>query len=100
MTIKDTEEAYLGPLDRQTLLALRLEDIQNYRHSVFVVVADDALIRVGCVAFDHATFLLRSLRRLVILQEECLRVQDRRILAEEQGLDLDELDVTVLIVLA
>ena len=49
MTVKDSEEAYLGPLNVQMGLALRLEYVENYRDSVFVVFSDDALVRVCCI---------------------------------------------------
>ena len=95
--IKDTEEADLRPLNLQVLLALRLQDVQDDRNSVLIIVSDDALIGVCGVRFDDSTLFLGGLRRLVILKKECLWVQDGWILAEKECLDLDELDVGVLL---
>jgi len=49
MAVEDAEETDLGPLDLLVAFVLGLEDIQNYAHPVFVVVSDDALVRVGRV---------------------------------------------------
>ena len=78
------------------LLELRLYDIEYDGDSVLVVVSDDALVSVRSVGLDHAALLLRRLRRLVVLQEERLRVQHRRVLSKEQRLHLHELDVGIL----
>ena len=96
VTIEDTEEADLGPLDLKVLLALGLQYVQYDGDSVLVVVSDDALVSVRSVGLDHAALLLRRLRRLVVLQEERLRVQHRRVLSKEQRLHLHELDVGIL----
>ena len=54
MTVIDSEERALWPLMSFVLFALRLHDVQNDRNSVFVVVADDALVRV-CAITSHET---------------------------------------------
>ena len=82
MTIEDTEEADLGPIYCQVLFAFRLEDIKNYRDSILIVVPNNTLIRVCCVAFDQATLLLGGLSGLVILEKEGLGIQHGRVLPE------------------
>jgi len=59
MTIIDGEEGAPGPV--LDLLELRLDDIQDDGHTVLVVVPDDALVRVGGVAADHAILLAGKL---------------------------------------
>ena len=78
------------------MLALRLQNVQNDRDSVLIVVAYYALIRVRSVRLDHAALLLGSFGRLMIFQEQCLWVQHWRVLAKEESLDFDELDVCIL----
>ena len=95
--IEDAEEADLRPLNLQVLLALWLQDVQDDRDSVLIVVPDDALVSVCGVRFDNSTLFLRCLRMLVILKKERLWVQDGWILAEKECLDLNELDVGVLL---
>ena len=95
--IEDAEEADLGPLNLQVLLALWLQDVQDDRDSVLIVVSDDALVSICGVRFYDSTFFLGGLSRLVILKKECLWVQDGWILTEKECLDLDELDVGVLL---
>ena len=97
MPIEDAEEADLGPLNLQALLALRLQDVQDDRDSVLIIVSDDALISVCGVRFDNSALFLGGLRRLVILKKERLWVQDGRVLAEKECLNLDELDIRVLL---
>ena len=47
MAIEHAKEADLGPLDScWNLLVLGFEDVQDDGDSVFVVFADDALVRV------------------------------------------------------
>ena len=96
VAVENAEEANLGPLDVEVLLAFGLEDIEDDGDAVLVVVADDTLVRVRRVRLDQAALLLGGLRRLVILQEKRLRVQHGRVLAEEKRLYLHELDVCIL----
>ena len=96
MSIEDAEEAYLWPLNVQMGFALRLEYVEDNRDSVLVVFPDDALVRVCCVWLDHATLLLRCLRRFVVLEEESLWVQYGWIFAKEECLDFNELDILIL----
>ena len=100
MAIEDSEEADLRPLDVEVLLVLGLQDVQNDGDAVFVVIPYDSLIGVGSVALDDSTLLLAGLRWLMILQLDRLWIEWRWVLAEEQGLHLDELDVGVLLLLA
>lgn len=66
MAIKDREEGALGPAI--TLLLRRLLHIQHNRHTVFVVVTDDALVGVRSVRLHHAVLLDRVLGRLEVRQ--------------------------------
>ena len=47
MPVIHPEEGAARPVSR--LLELRLNDVQDDRDAVLVVVADDALMRVGCI---------------------------------------------------
>ncbi len=80
MTIKNTKEANLRPLSiLWNLFRLRLQNVQDYGNSVFVVFSYNTLIRIGSIGFNMATFLLTSFGRLVILNEDRLRIYIRRI---------------------
>lgn len=77
VSIEDAKEANLGPFDtRWQLLVLWLEDVENDADSVLIVLSNDALVCVGGVGFDVPAFLLRSFRRLVILQVDRLGIQN------------------------
>ena len=93
MPIEDSEEADLRPFNVQMRFTLWLEDVKNDRDSVLIVLSDDALVRVGRVRLDQATLLLGRLRRLVVLEEQCLWVQNGRVFSEEERLDFHELNV-------
>jgi len=93
MTVEHSKEANLWPFDVEMSLALGLQNIEDDGHSVFIIFADDTLICICCVRFNKATFLLTGFRRLVVLQQDSLRIQWRRVLAKEECLNLDELDV-------
>lgn len=67
MAIENTKEADLRPLDVEMLLVFRFENVQDYRNTIFVVVADDALVRVRCVRLDDPALLCAGLGRLVVL---------------------------------
>jgi hypothetical protein len=66
VSVENAKEADLRPLNIQLFLALRLQNIQDDAHPVLVVFSDDALVSVGCVRFDHSTFLLTRFRRLMV----------------------------------
>lgn len=83
VTVKNAEETDLGPFNIQICFTLWLENIQNNRDSVFIVLTDYALVCVSSITLDVAALLLRRLGRLVVLEEDRLRVQHRRVLAEE-----------------
>jgi len=60
VAVEDAKEAALGPVGH-VLLGRWLHDVEHDADAVFVVVADDALVGVRCVADDvavlaHATF--------------------------------------------
>ena len=97
MAIKDTKEADLWPFDLQILLALRLQDVQDDRDPILIIVTDNALVCIGCIRFNYTTFFLRGLSRLVILKKERLWIEYGRIFAEKECLHLDKLDVCILL---
>lgn len=96
MAIKDSEETYLRPLDCQMSLTFRFQNIQNNRYSVFIILSDYALISICSIRLDQATLFLTSFSRLMILQQNSLRIQNRRILSEQQSLHFDKLNILVL----
>ena len=67
MAIVYREEGAPGPLFH--LLELRLDDVQNNGHSVFIIVPDDTLMRVGSVATDDSVLLASELGWVVGLDE-------------------------------
>lgn len=97
MTVENAEKANLRPLDVQVLLALGLQDVQNDGHAVFVVVPNDSLVGIRGVTLYNSAFLLRRFRRLMIFQKERFRIEHRWIFAEEERLDLYELNVVVVL---
>ena len=69
VAIEHPEEADLRPLHPGgQLFVARLQNVQNYAYSVFVVVADDALVRICCIRLYVAAFLLAGLRWLMVFQ--------------------------------
>lgn len=64
MAIEDAEKRAPGPA-LEIFLAFRLHYVQNDRNSIFVVIADKALVRVGCVRSDHSVAFHGGFRRLV-----------------------------------
>jgi len=93
MAVKHSKEADLRPFDVEVSLAFGLQDVQNDRYAIFVVFSDDALVGVGGVRLDVATLFLGGFRRLMILKQDGLGVDWRWVLAEEECLNFDKLDV-------
>lgn len=58
MPVENAKEAYLRPLNGQVLLAFRFQDVEDNRYSVLIIVSYNALICIGCVAFNHSALLL------------------------------------------
>ena len=58
VAVEYAEETYLGPLNGQVLFALWLKNVEDDRYAIFIVVANNALICICCVALNHTTFLL------------------------------------------
>lgn len=100
VSVEYAEEADLGPINFQMHLILGFKNVENDADPVFVVVPDDALVCVCRVRLYDAAFLLARLRRLVVFQLDLLRVEHHRVVAEEQSLNLDELNVWVFELLA
>ena len=59
MAVKDGEEGALGPAI--ALFLRRLLHIEHDRHSVLVVVSDNALVGIGCIGLHHSVFFDRVL---------------------------------------
>ena len=100
MAVENAEETDLRPFHVHVLFALGLEDIQDDRDAILVVISDDALVGVGCVALYQSTLFLRSFGGLVIFQKERFRIEHRWVFTEKQSLHLDKLNVTILGILA
>ena len=64
MAIVDTEEGAGGP--RLVLPVLRLDDVEDDGDAVFVVVANEALVSVGCVRAHDAISFVAALGGLVV----------------------------------
>lgn len=68
MSVEYSKEADLWPVDVKVGLVLGLQNVEDDRDAVFVVVSDDALVGVGGVRLDDSTLFLTCFRRLVILE--------------------------------
>jgi len=64
MAIEDPEESTLWPV--VTLFTGRLHDVQDYRHSIFIIVSDHSLIGVGRIPRDDSVFPDRAFGWLII----------------------------------
>ena len=58
MSIKDSEEANLRPLNIEMSLTFWFENIENDGNPVLVVFSNDTLIRISSIRFNQATLLL------------------------------------------
>ena len=58
VAVKHAEETYLGPLDGEVLLAFRFQDVEDNRYAVLIIVSNNSLICISCVALYNATLLL------------------------------------------
>ena len=58
MAVKNAKEANLGPFHGQVLLAFRFEDVEDNRYAVLIIVSNNSLICISCVALYNATLLL------------------------------------------
>ena len=65
VTIIHSEEGALGPNAFKGLL-FGLHYVQDYGHTVLVVVAADALVRVGAVPSDYSVVLAAELSVLIV----------------------------------
>jgi hypothetical protein len=80
MPIEHPKEADLRPLHtRRQLLIPWLQNVQDDADTVFIVVADDTLIRISGIRLDVAAFLLTCFRGLMVFQVDRLGVQVGRI---------------------
>mmetsp|Transcript_19643 Transcript_19643/g.30295 ORF Transcript_19643/g.30295 Transcript_19643/m.30295 type:complete len:201 (-) Transcript_19643:1586-2188(-) len=67
VAIVDCEEGAPGPLLH--LLELRLNDVEDNGDSVFVVVTNDTLVSISCIATNHPVLLASELGWVVGLNE-------------------------------
>lgn len=67
MAIEHTEETYLRPLDVKVLLVFRLQNIQNYGHTILVVVSNYTLVSIRCIRLNDTTLFSTGLSRLMVL---------------------------------
>ena len=87
MSIEDAKERALGP--RVTFLVLWLHDIQDYRNTIFVVVADYALVGVSSVCSQDPVASRATLCRFVVGQHYCLWIDDWWVGAKEKRFERD-----------
>lgn len=100
MTIKHSKEANLGPFDLYIGFVLWLQDVENNGHTVFIVISYNPLVGVGGVRLYDTALLLRGFGWLVVLQLNSLWVQRGWVFAKQQSLNLHELNVRILVLLA
>ena len=67
MAIEHTEETYLRPLDVKVLLVFRLQNIQNYGHTILVVVSNYTLVSIRCIRLNDTTLFSTSIVRILVL---------------------------------
>jgi hypothetical protein len=67
VAVIDPEEGAAGPVGG--LLEFRLDDIQNDRYSILIVISNDSLMCVRCVRGHYTVSLTCKLGRLVGLNE-------------------------------
>ena len=67
MAVKHTEETYLRPLDVKVLLVFRLQNIQNYGHTILVVVSNYTLVSIRCIRLNDTILFSTGLSRLMVL---------------------------------
>ena len=69
VAIVDAEKGAFRPLGTAVLLRFRLHDVEDNGHSVFVVVADDALVGVCAVGCDDTVAFGGKFGGLVVRHE-------------------------------
>ena len=82
VTIKDAKEADLRPLNVEVLLALGLENVEDDRDTILIIITNDSLISIGSIRFNNSTLLLGCFCRLMVLEEECLWIENGRVLSK------------------
>ena len=71
--IKHSEEAALRPVGH-VFFGGWLHDVEDYAHSVFIIVSDDALVSIGGIPHDVTIFANTALSGLPARQIESLGV--------------------------
>lgn len=79
VTVVYTEEGAFRPLLVLVVLRLRLHNVQDDGDAIFVVVANDALVRVSSVARHKTVPLVGELGVLVIRQTSRLAISAHRL---------------------
>ena len=87
MSIEDAKEGALGP--RVTFLVLWLHDVQDYRNTIFVVVADYALVDVSSVCSQDPVASRATLCRFMVGQHYCFWIDDWWVGAKEKRFERD-----------
>jgi len=82
MAIIDPEEGALGPAVLLHVLAFGLHYVQNDGHPILIIVPNDALVGVGSVGGDDAVPLAGVLGWLIVLQQETLLLDARKLLPQ------------------
>lgn len=73
MAIINTEKGASRPIC--SLLEFGLNNVQDYWHSVLIIVPDDALVSIGCIGYHHSVPLTSIFSRLVTRKEWDRRVK-------------------------
>jgi hypothetical protein len=82
MSIKHAEKATLWPIDN-IFLCWRLHNVEHNTHSVLVVVTDDSLVSVCCVAHYIPVFPYTALSRLPAGKIESSRIRRSAVTKKE-----------------
>jgi hypothetical protein len=82
MAVKYSKKAHLGPL-AFPIFGFRLENVQYYADSVFVILSDNPLVSVGRVSFHNPALFIAGLSYLVIFKLKGFRVQLYRVISEK-----------------
>ena len=68
MAIIDPEEGAARPMINLSVWGLQY--VQDYGHSVFIVVSDKSLVSIGCIGSHNSITLQRMFGRFVIRDDD------------------------------
>lgn len=74
VSIEDSEETNLRPVDVKIGLVFGLQNVQDDRDAVFIVISDNTLVGIGSIGLDDSTLFLTGLGRLMILELNGARI--------------------------